>query len=222
LSWKDQQQYWSGPNESYIYISPDELSSMFKENHIGRKVEEPCIPQKSKFGKEALALNKYSLQKLEMFKACGAREALLMKRSMFIYVFKTGQVIFHCEALFLVQSKSYVHSEFYPLVQLAVVAVMTMFMFYRTRMATDLTHANYYMGALYYSLFMIMLNGIPEMSMQIARLPSFNKQKSYNFYPSWAYAIPSWILKIPITILEVSLWVFLTYYVIGFDPNVGR
>uniref|UniRef100_A0A0E0FCJ3 ABC transporter domain-containing protein n=1 Tax=Oryza meridionalis TaxID=40149 RepID=A0A0E0FCJ3_9ORYZ len=81
LSCKDQQQYWSGPNESYRYISPHELSSMFKENHRGRKLEEPIVSPKSELGKEALAFNKYSLQKLEMFKACGAREALLMKRT---------------------------------------------------------------------------------------------------------------------------------------------
>ncbi|KAK8595090.1 hypothetical protein V6N13_015999 [Hibiscus sabdariffa] len=42
------------------------------------------------------------------------------------------------------------------------------------------------------------------------------------FYPSWAYALPTWILKIPISFAEVSIWVFLTYYVIGFDPNVER
>ncbi|KAK7325201.1 hypothetical protein VNO77_29359 [Canavalia gladiata] len=29
-------------------------------------------------------------------------------------------------------------------------------------------------------------------------------------------------MLIPVTIVEVAVWVFLTYYVIGFDPNVGR
>ncbi|KAL2591003.1 hypothetical protein AAZV13_13G319600 [Glycine max] len=61
-----------------------------------------------------------------------------------------------------------------------------------------------------------------EISMTIAKLPVFYKQRDLLFYPSWAYAIPSWILKIPVTLLEVAVWVFLTYYVIGFDPNVGR
>ncbi|KAL6334325.1 hypothetical protein AAG906_014726 [Vitis piasezkii] len=42
------------------------------------------------------------------------------------------------------------------------------------------------------------------------------------FYPAWAYALPSWVLKIPITFVEVGVWVFITYYVIGFDPNVER
>ncbi|KAL6573648.1 hypothetical protein OROHE_002107 [Orobanche hederae] len=42
------------------------------------------------------------------------------------------------------------------------------------------------------------------------------------FLPAWSYALPSWIIKIPVTFLEVGVWVFLTYYVIKFDPNVGR
>uniref|UniRef100_A0A0E0HJ07 ABC transporter domain-containing protein n=1 Tax=Oryza nivara TaxID=4536 RepID=A0A0E0HJ07_ORYNI len=196
LSCKDQQQYWSGPNESYRYISPHELSSMFKENHRGRKLEEPIVSPKSELGKEALAFNKYSLQKLEMFKACGAREALLMKRSMFVYVFKTGQ--------------------------LAIIALVTMSVFLRTRMTTDFTHATYYMGALFFSILMIMLNGTPEISMQIRRLPSFYKQKSYYFYSSWAYAIPASVLKVPVSILDSLVWICITYYGIGYTASVSR
>ncbi|KAL3008127.1 hypothetical protein AAZX31_07G014600 [Glycine max] len=60
------------------------------------------------------------------------------------------------------------------------------------------------------------------MSMKIVKLRIFYKQRDLLFYPSWAYAIPSWILKIPIAFIEATVWVFLTYYVIGFDPNVGR
>uniref|UniRef100_A0A0E0MMX0 ABC transporter domain-containing protein n=1 Tax=Oryza punctata TaxID=4537 RepID=A0A0E0MMX0_ORYPU len=196
LSWKDQQQYWSGPNESYRYISPHELSSMFKENHRGRRLEEPSVPPKSMLGKEALAFDKYSLPKLEMFKACGARETLLMKRSMFVYVFKTGQ--------------------------LAIIALITMSVFLRTRMTTDFTHATYYMGALFFSILMIMLNGTPEISMQIRRLPSFYKQKNYYFYSSWAYAIPASVLKVPVSILDSLVWICITYYGIGYTATVSR
>jgi hypothetical protein len=42
------------------------------------------------------------------------------------------------------------------------------------------------------------------------------------FYPSWAYGIPSWILKIPITIVEAVVWTVLTYFTVGYDPEVGR
>ncbi|GKV35635.1 hypothetical protein SLEP1_g43880 [Rubroshorea leprosula] len=48
------------------------------------------------------------------------------------------------------------------------------------------------------------------------------QQRDMLFYPSWAYALPAWILKIPISLVEVAIWVFITYYVIGFDPDVGR
>ncbi|KAG2598988.1 hypothetical protein PVAP13_5KG412300 [Panicum virgatum] len=39
---------------------------------------------------------------------------------------------------------------------------------------------------------------------------------------AWAYTIPTWVLKIPISFVEVGGFVFMAYYVIGFDPNVGR
>lgn len=42
------------------------------------------------------------------------------------------------------------------------------------------------------------------------------------FYLSWVYVLPLWIINIPITFIEASVWVFMTHYVIGYDPNVGR
>jgi hypothetical protein len=93
LSRKDQRQYWYGTDESYRYISSHQLSSMFRRYQKQRKLEEPSVPQRSTSGKKSLSFNKYSLPKLELFKACGAREALLIKRSMSVYAFKTVQVI---------------------------------------------------------------------------------------------------------------------------------
>lgn len=78
------------------------------------------------------------------------------------------------------------------------------------------------MGALFFIMLMVLFNGMAEIPMTIAKLPVFYKQRDLRFYPAWAYALPSWILKIPITFIEVGISVFLTYYVIGFDPNVGR
>lgn len=78
------------------------------------------------------------------------------------------------------------------------------------------------MGALFFGILSIMFNGFSELAMTIMKLPVFFKQRDLLFFPAWAYALPSWILKIPITFMEVGVWVFTTYYVIGFDPNVGR
>ncbi|QHN75715.1 Pleiotropic drug resistance protein [Arachis hypogaea] len=79
-----------------------------------------------------------------------------------------------------------------------------------------------YIGALYFSLSMLTVLGISEISMASAKLAVLYKQRDHLFYPSWAYAIPTWILKIPLSFLDVANWVFLTYYVIGYDSNVAR
>ncbi|KAA3489342.1 pleiotropic drug resistance protein 1-like [Gossypium australe] len=79
-----------------------------------------------------------------------------------------------------------------------------------------------YMGALFFGMIFLMFYGMPELSMTITKLPVFYKQRDLLFFPPWAYALPSWILKIPMTFIEVSVWVFITYYVVGFDPNAQR
>lgn len=98
-----------------------------------------------------------------------------------------------------------------------------MTLFLRTEMPTDtVTDGGIYMGAMFYTIIIIMFNGFSELAMTIMKLPVFYKQRDFLFYPAWAYSLPTWILKIPITFVEVGIWVFLTYYVIGFDPNVER
>lgn len=90
---KDQRKYWSGTDESYRYVSPHQLSSMFKKYQKMKKLENPSVAQKIKLGNESLSFDNYSLSTLELFKACGARETLLIKRNMPFYAFKTVQVV---------------------------------------------------------------------------------------------------------------------------------
>ena len=102
-------------------------------------------------------------------------------------------------------------------------AVITMTLFLRTEMhRNSVDDGNIYTGALFFTVVMIRFNGMAELAMSTAKLPVFYKQRDFLFYPAWAYALPTWILKIPITFIEVGVWVFMTYYVIGFDPNVER
>ncbi|KVI05977.1 hypothetical protein Ccrd_015657 [Cynara cardunculus var. scolymus] len=86
----------------------------------------------------------------------------------------------------------------------------------------DLEDGGLYTGALFFGVVMIMFNGMSEISMTIAKLPVFYKQRDFLFYPSWAYALPSWVIKIPVSFLEAGVWTILTYYTMGFDPNVSR
>ena len=92
---RDQAQYWHHKDQPYSYVSVNKFESIFKEFPVGQKLaEELSMPSdKSESQKNALSFNAYSLGKWELFKACMAREWLLMKRNSFIHVFKSAQVI---------------------------------------------------------------------------------------------------------------------------------
>lgn len=110
----------------------------------------------------------------------------------------------------------------YFLLQLAVIAAITMTVFLRTQMDVDLVHSNYYMGAIFYTIIRLANNGIAELAMTVSRLPVFYRQRDLHFYPAWAYTIPAFVLKIPISLVESILWTVLTYYVIGYSPEAER
>ncbi|XP_009596530.1 pleiotropic drug resistance protein 1-like [Nicotiana tabacum] len=196
---KDQQQYWSKRNERYRFITSKEFAEAYESFHVGRKLgDELATPfDKTKCHPAALTNDKYGIGKKELLKVCTERELLLMKRNSFVYMFKFSQ--------------------------LTIMALITMTLFFRTEMPRDTTDdGGIYAGALFFVVIMIMFNGMSELAMTIFKLPVFYKQRDLLFFPSWAYALPSWILKIPVTLVEVGLWVILTYYVIGFDPNISR
>ncbi|XP_057960203.1 pleiotropic drug resistance protein 1-like [Malania oleifera] len=196
---KDQEQYWARRDEPCTFITVKEFAEAFQSFHIGRNLgDELAIPfDKAKSHAAALTTKKYGVAKKELLKACISRELLLMKRNSFVYVFKMTQLI--------------------------LMAFITMTLFMRTEMHRDtVTDGGVFMGALFFILIMIMFNGFSELAMTIMKLPVFYKQRDLLFYPSWAYSLPTWILKIPIAFIEVAIWVVMTYYVIGFDPNIKR
>ncbi|KAJ7527147.1 hypothetical protein O6H91_16G039300 [Diphasiastrum complanatum] len=198
-SQKDQQQYWSDSTKPYHYVSVDEFARAFSEYHVGHSLkEELAVPyDKSKSHPAALVMEKYALSNLNLFKACFAREWTLMKRNSFIYVFKT--------------------------IQLSTMATITMTVFLRTTMhQRNVADGNLYMGALFYGLIVVMFNGIAELSLTVFRLPVFYKHRDLLFFPPWAFSLPTWILRVPLSFMESFIWVFLTYWVIGFDPEAGR
>ncbi|KAF3454732.1 hypothetical protein FNV43_RR05180 [Rhamnella rubrinervis] len=198
ISKKDQAQYWCSTERSHTYISVDTFSKKFKASSYGKMLEQELSKphDESVINESAISTDAYSLSKWELLRACTSRELLLMKRNLFIYVFKSSQ--------------------------LAIAAIVTMTVFFRTRMEIDLPHANLYMGALFFGPLLLLVDGIPELSMTIQRLEVFYKQKELRFYPAWAYAIPATLLKVPISFMESLVWAALTYYVIGFSPEAER
>lgn len=89
-------------------------------------------------------------------------------------------------------------------------------------MGLDVTHGNYYMGSLFFALTILVVDGIPEMSMTLQRLEVFYKQRDLCFYPAWAYAVPATLLKVPVSLVVSLVWTSLTYYVIGYSPEPQR
>ncbi|KMZ66530.1 ABC transporter G family member [Zostera marina] len=89
-------------------------------------------------------------------------------------------------------------------------------------MEIDERHSTYYMGALFYAILVLVVNGFPELAITVSRLPGFYKQRDLHFYPAWAYSIPATILKIPMSFIDSLGWTSMTYYVIGYSPEIGR
>ncbi|PSR91814.1 Pleiotropic drug resistance protein [Actinidia chinensis var. chinensis] len=196
---KDQEQYWAKKDEPYSFVTVGEFAEAFQSFHVGRKLgDELAVPfDKAKSHPAALTMNKYGVSKKELLKALASREYLLMKRNSFFYIFK--------------------------MIQLITMAFITMTVFLRTEMPKKTAEDSViFMGSLFFSILMVMFNGYAELALTVLKLPTFYKQRDLLFFPSWAYALPTWILKIPITFVEVAIWVFTTYYVIGYDPSVGR
>ncbi|XP_050286374.1 pleiotropic drug resistance protein 1-like [Quercus robur] len=198
-SHKDQKQYWARENEPYSIVTVDEFVKAFQSFHVGRRIQdELAIPfDKSKSHPAALTTQTYGARKVELLQACFSREFLLMKRNSFVYIFKIAQLI--------------------------LMALITSTLFLRTEMHRDsINDGGIYTGALYFSVIMIMFNGMADLPMTIDWLPVYYKQRDLLFFPPWAYALPTWILKIPVSCVEVAVWECITYYTIGFDPYVGR
>ncbi|XVF82763.1 hypothetical protein PTKIN_Ptkin16aG0075400 [Pterospermum kingtungense] len=196
---KDQQQYWSRKNEPYQYVSVSDFVEHFNSFHIGQKLDDQLrIPyDKSRTHPAALVKEKYGIPNWELFKACFAREWLLMKRNSFVYIFKTTQI--------------------------TIMSVIAFTVFFRTKMkAGHMTNGVKFYGALFFSLINVMFNGMAELALTIFRLPVFYKQRDFLFYPAWAFALPIWVLRIPLSLLESGIWIILTYYTIGFAPAASR
>ncbi|KAF7033050.1 hypothetical protein CFC21_044175 [Triticum aestivum] len=196
---KDQRQYWIHSDETYRYVAVKNFAEAFQSFHVGQAIRsELSVPfDKSRSHPAALKTSKYGANMKELLKANINREMLLMRRNSFVYIFKATQ--------------------------LTLMAIITMTVFLRTNMHHDsITNGGIYMGALFFGIVMIMFNGLAEVGLTVAKLPVFFKQRDLLFFPAWTYSLPSWIIKTPLSLLNASIWVFITYYVIGFDPNVER
>ncbi|KAL3687135.1 hypothetical protein R1sor_013444 [Riccia sorocarpa] len=197
---KDQEQYWADKDRPYEFVPVTEFAEIFKAKfHVGvnlhKELETPF--DKSKSHEAALIKDKYSVAKMELLKINFEKEWLLLKRNAFVSIFRV--------------------------VQLSIVALVGMSAFFRTEMHRDsFADAQLYAGAIFFGVIMVMFNGYVELSLTIARLPVFFKQRDLLFLPAWAFTIPKSVLTIPVSFYESLIWCVLTYYTIGFAPAASR
>ncbi|CAD5187842.1 unnamed protein product [Musa acuminata subsp. malaccensis] len=196
---KDQQQYWCLDDCPYQFIPVSKFADAFNSFHVGKRLsEELAVPyNRHNNHPAALSTSRYGERRFDLLKVNFAWQLLLMKRNSFVYVFK--------------------------FIQLLLVALITMTVFFRTTMhRNSVDDGIVYVGALYFALIMILFNGFTEVSLLITKLPVIYKHRDLNFYPAWTYTIPSWILSIPTSLMETGMWVAVTYYVVGYDPQITR
>ncbi|XP_015898189.3 ABC transporter G family member 32 [Ziziphus jujuba] len=196
---KDQEQYWSNPHLPYRFVPVRKFAEAFSLFHTGKNLtEELDLPFDRRYNHPAaLSTSPYGMKRRELFKTSFNWQILLMKRNSFIYVFKFVQLLF--------------------------VAIVTMSVFFRTTMHHNtIDDGGLYLGALYFSMVIILFNGFTEVSMLVAKLPVLYKHRDLRFYPSWVYTLPSWVLSVPTSLIEAGFWVAVTYYVMGYDPSITR
>ncbi|CAL5339358.1 unnamed protein product [Camellia sinensis] len=199
LSKKDQEQYWANLDLPYRYIPVVKFAEAFRSFRAGKNLsEELNVPFDRHYNHPAaLPTSRYGVKRRELLKTNFNWQVLLMKRNSFIYVFK--------------------------FIQLLLVSLITMSVFFRTTLHHNtIDDGGLYLGALYFAMVIILFNGFTEVSMLVAKLPVVYKHRDLHFYPCWAYTLPSWLLSIPTSLIESGLWVAVTYFVIGFDPNIIR
>ncbi|XP_059635000.1 ABC transporter G family member 32 [Cornus florida] len=199
MSKKDQEQYWAVPDRPYRYIPVVSFAEAFCSYQAGKNLsEELDIPFDRRYNHPAaLSTSQYGVKKSELLKTSFNWQLLLMKRNSFIYVFK--------------------------FIQLVIVSLITMSVFFRTTLRHNtIDDGGLYLGSLYFAMVIILFNGFTEVSMLVAKLPVIYKHRDLHFYPCWVYTLPSWALSIPTSLIESGIWVALTYYVIGYDPNIIR
>ncbi|XP_021746264.1 ABC transporter G family member 32-like isoform X1 [Chenopodium quinoa] len=195
---KDQRQYWY-PDCYYQYVPVAKFTEAFRSFRLGcRLSRELTIPFDKRYNHPAaLSTSSYGVGKIELLKIGFSWQMLLMKRNVFLYIFKYTQLL------------------------LVLFIIVTVF-FRKTMHHNTLEDGGIYLGAIYFTICMNLFNGFMEVPMLIQKLPVLYKHRDLHFYPSLVYTLPSWILSIPSSFLESAVWVGITYYLVGFDPEITR
>ena len=62
----------------------------------------------------------------------------------------------------------------------------------------------------------------PFCPVQLSTISVFYKQRNNYFFPVTSYALPTVLLRVPLSVVTGIIFTALTYFVVGFAPDVGR
>ncbi|XP_021835261.1 ABC transporter G family member 32 isoform X2 [Spinacia oleracea] len=196
---KDQQQYWSGHPSDYEYVPAEKFAESFRFFPVGTNLCRDLFTPFNKMNNHpaALSTSKYGVTMWELLKIGYSWHKLLTKRNSFIHVFKFVQLLF--------------------------ISFVTMSVFFRTTLHRNtIDDGGIYVGSLFFSMNIILFNGFTETAMIVMKLPVIYKHRDLHFYPGWIYSVPYWLMSIPTSLIESGVWVAVTYFVVGYDPNYSR
>jgi ABC-type multidrug transport system ATPase subunit/ABC-type multidrug transport system permease subunit len=142
-----------------------------------------------------LPTHRYALSWLGMLRANSWRELILLRRSAFIYAFRTSQV--------------------------ALAAAVSSTLFLRVD-EENLTNGTLLAGFLFFSITSMFFTSFSEMALALTAMPVFDKQSRAHFYDASSYALAAAAVRVPVSLLEAALWTGIAYFTVGFAPDAGR
>jgi hypothetical protein len=78
------------------------------------------------------------------------------------------------------------------------------------------------MSVCFFSLLCMNLGGFNFVPIYCKRLPVFFKQRNYNFFPAWTYAVMGSFMRLPEQFAQAAVWSIMVYFSVGFYRDAGR
>ncbi|KAH7290028.1 hypothetical protein KP509_30G029300 [Ceratopteris richardii] len=199
FSRKDQEKYWVKHNEPYRFISAGEFTCAQRSSKQGHRIRKEITLslKKPPIQLPPLCSQMYGTSKSKLWTACFWRELLLMKRNLSTILIK--------------------------IIQVSLISVITATVFFRkTLHPNNKEDAKIYMGGLFLGLINVNFSAFTELFATIKCLPVLHVQKTQLLYPCWIMVLTTATLRVIVSLVEAGFWVSLTYYEIGYTPEVMR
>ena len=101
-------------------------------------------------------------------------------------------------------------------------ALSVMTVFFRSTLTISVAGGSLYNAALFYGLFSTPMMCTVQLLLLLGCYPVFHKQREALLYPAWAWFVPMLLMSLPISLFSSVMWTAVTYYTVGFAPELTR